>query len=168
MGLIAVEGMHFFAYHGFYKEEQKLGNNYIVDVYITTDLKTAAASDNLQDTINYEKVYEVAGKVMSKKTKLLETLAESIAVELTQQFTTIQHIKVRISKLNPPMGGKIDRTYIEIDYDYQKNCSKCGKPLCCYSSTNCWCTNVSVDKDQLSKLKSNYNDCVCKDCLNEE
>jgi len=166
MGLIAVEGMHFFAYHGFYKEEQKLGNNYIVDVYLTTDLKTAAASDNLQDTINYEKVYEVSGKVMSKKTKLLETLAESIAMELSQQFKTIQHIKVRISKLNPPMGGKIDRTYIEIDYDYRKNCSKCGAPMNCYLNTDCWCMGQAVDPAQLKALKEKYADCVCANCLN--
>ncbi len=167
MGLIAVEGMHFFAYHGYYQEEQKLGNNYIVDVYLNTDLKTAAASDNLQDTINYEKVYEVSGKVMSKKTKLLETLAESIALELSQQFKTIQHIKVRISKLNPPMGGKIDRTFIEIDYDYQKQCSSCGKAMCCYERTDCWCSQESVDADKLSTLKKTFNDCVCRNCLSK-
>lgn len=165
MGLIAVEGMHFFAYHGFYKEEQKLGNNYIVDVYLKTNLKKAAASDNLQDTINYEKVYEVASQVMSKKTKLLETLAESIANGLTQHFKTIEHLTVRISKLNPPMGGKIDRTYIEIDYDYSKRCSSCGQSMCCTEGTDCWCSQETVDPAKRKELKEKYQDCVCRDCL---
>ena len=54
MGQIALEGMEFFAFHGFYDEEQKIGNKYGVDLYLTTDLKRAATSDDLHETVNYE------------------------------------------------------------------------------------------------------------------
>ena len=37
MAVIALEGMRFFAYHGFYPEENIIGTNYVVDVYITAD-----------------------------------------------------------------------------------------------------------------------------------
>ncbi|MDX5443432.1 MAG: dihydroneopterin aldolase, partial [Hymenobacteraceae bacterium] len=47
MGQIALEGMEFFAFHGFYDEEQKIGNKYGVDLYIKTDLHAAAESDDL-------------------------------------------------------------------------------------------------------------------------
>ena len=44
MGQIALEGMEFFAFHGYYDEEQKIGNKYGVDLYIETNLNAAAAS----------------------------------------------------------------------------------------------------------------------------
>ena len=47
MGVIAIEGMQFYAYHGRYQEEQVVGNQFIVDVYMERDLKEAASTDAL-------------------------------------------------------------------------------------------------------------------------
>ena len=54
MSQIALEGMRFYAYHGFYEEEQIIGNNYVIDVYIKTNFSEAAETDDLYKTINYE------------------------------------------------------------------------------------------------------------------
>ena len=50
MGKVAIEGMQFYAHHGYYHEEQKLGGHYNVDVYVDMDLSKAAKSDELEDT----------------------------------------------------------------------------------------------------------------------
>ena len=44
MGLIEIEGMEFYAYHGHFKEEQVVGNKFLVNVSIETDCEKAAKS----------------------------------------------------------------------------------------------------------------------------
>ena len=52
MGLIAIEGMKFYAFHGYYPQEQLIGTEFLVDVYVEVNTTTAAANDSLSDTIN--------------------------------------------------------------------------------------------------------------------
>ncbi|MDH4460827.1 MAG: dihydroneopterin aldolase, partial [Flectobacillus sp.] len=72
MGIIALEGLEFFAYHGYYEEEQKIGNRYQVDIQITTDFSEAAEEDKLGGTVNYEDLYRIIASIMKDKIKLLE------------------------------------------------------------------------------------------------
>ncbi len=113
MALIALEGMHFHAFHGFYEEEQILGNDYVVDVYIETVFTKAAVDDDLYKTINYETVYLICESAMRRNSKLLEAVAERIALEIKHQFKDIRELKVRLKKLNPPLGGKVDAAYVD-------------------------------------------------------
>jgi 7,8-dihydroneopterin aldolase/epimerase/oxygenase len=105
MGKIALEGMEFFAYHGFYKSEREIGNKYGVDVEITVDFSNAAESDNLQETVNYEKLYKIIGEAMGIPAKLLEHIAEKIAETIFQHFGQVQDVTVTVRKFNPPIGG---------------------------------------------------------------
>ena len=66
MALIALEGMRFYAYHGFYNEERKTGGNYVVDVYIETNLPRQAFQDDLFKTVNYETVHFICKVAMKK------------------------------------------------------------------------------------------------------
>ena len=59
MGKVALEGIEFFAYHGYYEEQRKIGNKYEVNIEITSDLSEAAKSDSLSGTINYEILYKI-------------------------------------------------------------------------------------------------------------
>ncbi len=62
MGLIRIEDMEFYAFHGHYREEQIVGNHFMVDVSIETDTDKAGQSDELRDTLNYQKAYLVSEK----------------------------------------------------------------------------------------------------------
>jgi 7,8-dihydroneopterin aldolase/epimerase/oxygenase len=115
MGLIALEGMEFFAYHGVYDEEQKIGNKYSIDVTIKADLTAAAETDKLRNTINYETLYKIVATVMQQKHRLLEHVAHQIIVQAKSQFTDIQHITVAVSKFNPPVGGVCERSKVVIE-----------------------------------------------------
>ena len=75
MNQIALEGMAFYAHHGYYTEERKRGNNYVVDVYIDYDMESAADSDHLSDAINYERVYAICEEEMGKPRHLIESVA---------------------------------------------------------------------------------------------
>ncbi|MFY0654062.1 MAG: dihydroneopterin aldolase [Cyclobacteriaceae bacterium] len=105
MGEIHLEGLEFFAHHGFHQEEQKLGNRYIVDILLKTDFGVAATEDQLAGTVDYESIYRVVSGVMNQKSKLLEHLAYLINQSILQTFSQVSQVEVKVSKFNPPIGG---------------------------------------------------------------
>jgi len=107
MGLIQIENMEFYAFHGHFKEEQIVGNKFLVDLTIETDMEIPALSDNLKDAVSYHKAYQIVRKEMEKKSYLLENIAGRILDALYSELTGIKKATVKVSKLNPPMGGKI-------------------------------------------------------------
>jgi 7,8-dihydroneopterin aldolase/epimerase/oxygenase len=107
MGKIILEGMEFFAYHGCYKEEQVIGTKFIVDLTVDTDTSVAEASDHLKDTLSYVSLYHVVKKEMEEKSHLLEHVAGRIMDSLKSEFTQLTSIELKISKVNPPVGGKM-------------------------------------------------------------
>ena len=78
MGRIEIEGMHFYAYHGHFEAEQIVGNDFTVNLTIETNCDKAAASDDLNDAINYQVAYEIVQKEMLQKSRLLENVAKRI------------------------------------------------------------------------------------------
>ncbi|WP_118193322.1 dihydroneopterin aldolase [Albibacterium indicum] len=101
---IELENARFYAYHGYYPEEQILGNEYDVSIkaqYTFADIDT----ENLAHTVNYETLYQIAKKKMSQPRKLLETVASDILKEINAQFSEIIAIEISIVKINPPFGA---------------------------------------------------------------
>jgi dihydroneopterin aldolase len=107
MATIALEGMEFHAFHGCFAEEQVIGNTFIVDVYFDTNTATAEESDNLEDTVNYAAVYTLVKQEMAVKSKLLEHVGNRIMKAIRQAFPQVESIDLKISKMNPPIGGKV-------------------------------------------------------------
>ena len=107
MGQIKIENMEFYSFHGHFKEEQIVGNKFIVDLTVETDLKIPAESDNLRDAVDYQRLYLITKLQMEKKSHLLEHIAGRIIDAIYAEMTGIQKITVKVSKMNPPMGGKI-------------------------------------------------------------
>lgn len=104
-GIIKLSGLEFFAYHGFYDEEQKVGNRYNVDIAVTADLEAAATHDRLSETVNYEQLYAIVTRQMQQRARLLEHLANEIIEAVYAAFPRVQHCTVTITKFNPPLGG---------------------------------------------------------------
>lgn len=114
MGKIALEGLEFFAYHGFHQEERKIGNRYSVDIVVETNFDQALHSDELAETVDYAKLYEVVQTEMQQPSNLLEHVAQRIADQIFTVFTRVTAIQVTVSKFNPPIGGICRRAYIEL------------------------------------------------------
>jgi dihydroneopterin aldolase len=109
MGQLVLQNMEFYAQHGHYPEEQIIGGRFNVDLVIDTDITAAAASDSLTDAIDYSIVYEAVRKEMDSPSHLLEHLAERIIQAVYAVSHRIQKVTVTVSKLNPPVGGKMDK-----------------------------------------------------------
>jgi 7,8-dihydroneopterin aldolase/epimerase/oxygenase len=115
MSKILLENMEFFAYHGCFKEEQVIGNRFIVNLELETDTSAAEVSDDLHDTINYQEVYNTVREQMSEKSHLLEHVCRRILDALMERFEGISLLKVKVSKMNPPMGGKMECVSLEME-----------------------------------------------------
>jgi dihydroneopterin aldolase len=109
--------MEFYAFHGFYREEQKLGNKYLVNITLHVDLQDAWAKDDLNRTIDYVKVYKIVRSCMELRSKLLEHVAARIAKALFEAFTDVQRLEIRVAKKNPPIGGICDRAEVELVFE---------------------------------------------------
>ena len=112
MSIIQIENMEFYAYHGHFREEQIVGNRFLVDLWIETDMRKPAVSDNLDDAVNYQVAYKLVRKEMEKKSNLLEHIAKRILDALFESLKGIEKARVKISKMNPPVGGKIDNVSV--------------------------------------------------------
>jgi dihydroneopterin aldolase len=112
MGIIEIDGMRFYAFHGHFESEQIVGNDFAINLKIETDCDAAAFSDNLVDALNYQSAYEIVKKEMEKPSHLLENVAKRILDSLYDNFSSIKNASVKISKMNPPMGGEIEKVSV--------------------------------------------------------
>jgi dihydroneopterin aldolase len=107
MGIIRIEDMEFYAFHGHYKEEQIVGNKFLIDLEIETDLEPAGISDKLEDAADYSLACRVVKQEMEIKSKLLENIAKRILDSLYLNMNNIRKATVKIKKMNPPVGAKV-------------------------------------------------------------
>jgi dihydroneopterin aldolase len=114
MALISLEDMHFYAYHGYYREERRAGGEFILDLWVDAPVQGATLEDDLFQTVNYEKLYVFCQSEMKKPSALLETVAQRIIARVTGHFNTIQGVRVRLKKLNPPLGGQVGSATVDM------------------------------------------------------
>ncbi len=115
MGIIKLKNIRTFSYHGCLIEEGKIGSDYAVDLQIKADLKKSCDSDNLEDTVDYVLLNKIIVEEMAIRSQLLEHVAKRIITRVFQEVPTITHIKVGVSKLNPPIGGDVEAVTIELE-----------------------------------------------------
>jgi 7,8-dihydroneopterin aldolase/epimerase/oxygenase len=114
MAKIILENMEFHAFHGCLEHEQQLGNTFIVSASMELDTTQPGKTDDLAHTLNYQLVYDVIRGQMEMPSKLIEHVGQRIIDTLFEDFPQIHSLNIRLSKLNPPLGGKVDRVTIEL------------------------------------------------------
>ena len=112
---IFVNDIQLHAYHGVMPQEQLTGNDYLVSVSAQYPIDKAIATDDVQHTLNYAMVYDILKEEMSISSKLVEPVAGRIAQHLMKQFADISAVRVRVTKLNPPMGAQCAGAGVEIE-----------------------------------------------------
>lgn len=114
IGKVELEGLEFHAFHGLYPHERVSGNWFEVDIAVETDFSQAAATDELAGTVNYEVLFQIVKAEMDTPSKLLETVAEKIVNDVLDQLPAAMNVSLKISKLNPPIGGKARKATISL------------------------------------------------------
>ena len=115
MDVIRLKNMMFYGYHGISESEKSLGGKFEVDIDLYRDLKKAGESDNLKDTLDYEKIYKtVSNCTKQNKFYLIEKLAERIAKSVLQKFK-VEKLVVRVRKPHAPVKGVLDTVEVELE-----------------------------------------------------
>ncbi|MFO8053670.1 MAG: dihydroneopterin aldolase [Bacteroidales bacterium] len=114
MGLISIEGMEFYAYHGCFQEEKQIGTKFILDIHLDAPTYEAEKTDDLSKTINYQEVYSIIKKEMEHSSDLLEHVGRRILTVIRDAFPQIDEADITVSKINPSIGGKIKRVSVSL------------------------------------------------------
>ena len=107
IGIIELEEMRFWAYHGCLESERSNGNLFLVDFRGELDMRKAAGSDKLEDTVNYGLVYDLVKEEMSMPSDLLENVAGRIVRRIAERCPEFVRFSVRVSKRRPPVEGPV-------------------------------------------------------------
>ncbi len=111
---IRILGAEIYARHGVGAEERAIGGRYSFDIEIEADIARAAASDHVEDTINYQEAYELARDILTgTNRRLLEALVMEIARALLKRFAIAQRVTVRLRKLSVPIDGVMRAVEVE-------------------------------------------------------
>ncbi len=112
MFTIHLHHLKFFSFHGIHEEERILGNEYEVNVDVAFDEKGIITK--IDETINYEKIFELVKQRMNKPAALLETVAQDIANQIHSTYNRARAVTVSVEKNNPPITnieGAVGVTY---------------------------------------------------------
>lgn len=113
-GIIEIEGMEFYAHHGHFDFEKQVGARFVVSATIHTDCSKAGQTDQLEDALNYQKIYDIIREEMAIPSALLEHVCTRILNRLHSSFSSIEKATIKVSKMNPPMGGAIEKVSVQL------------------------------------------------------
>lgn len=101
---IQLKDLLFRAFHGVYHEERILGGDFVVNVSVDF-LPQVTVIGQLQETLNYEILFDKVKKRMEISSPLLETIVMELANEILRDFEGVKRVWVAIEKRNPPIPG---------------------------------------------------------------
>lgn len=115
---IYIEDLKIYAFHGVLPEENLIGTYYLINVEVQTDFSKALASDNLGDTVSYALIHDIIQVEMKEKSKLMEHVCGRIINSIQQNIPEITYIKIKMTKLNPPMRGEMKGASVEVEKSF--------------------------------------------------
>ncbi|MFV0304904.1 MAG: dihydroneopterin aldolase [Moheibacter sp.] len=115
MGKIILENIRIYSNHGCLDEEALIGSDYVVDLEVEADLSKSAESDELADTVDYVHLNKIVKEEVSTRSKLLEKVANRVLDRIQSELPIITFAKVKLSKMNPPIGGNVEKVSIVLE-----------------------------------------------------
>ena len=114
MGIIKLNTIRTYSFHGCMDEEAKIGSDYTIDLCATADFSQAAKSDELIDAVDYVHLNKIVVEEMAIRAKLLEHVCQRIIDRTLLEIPSITEITVGVSKINPPIGGDVASVTVEM------------------------------------------------------
>ena len=106
MDTIFMKEMSFYAFHGVYPEENRLGQRFLVSLALDCDLRKAGASDDLSLSVDYAEVYNMTSEIVQgKPRKLIEAVAEDVANAILAKYPQVVELSVKVEKPEAPIPG---------------------------------------------------------------
>lgn len=113
---IRLENCAFFARHGVYSEEEKLGQRFFVDAVLKVDAGEGLVNDDIDETVDYGVAFSLIEKIVTGTRRyLIESLALDIAKAMLSSFVNVQHVEITIRKPNAPVMGILDYVAVSVE-----------------------------------------------------
>ena len=111
---IAVRGLRAHAHHGVYKREREQGQLFRVDAVLEVNTRPAAATDDLDLTVNYAEIAQQLHAVLSREpVDLLETLAQRLA-DVCLANPLVDAVEITVHKPEADLGVPFDDVTVAI------------------------------------------------------
>ena len=107
--------MRFYAHHGCFSQERAIGTHFVVDLSFNTDTTRAEQSDSIADTVSYLDVYQTVKREMQQPSNRWEHVARRVGEAVLKEYPAVTDIKVKVSKMNPPLGGQMHSVSVELE-----------------------------------------------------
>ena len=112
---IRIENLEFFANHGVYPEETRLGQKFMISLTMYTDTRRAGRTDELESSTNYGEVSHFIVDFMAKHTcKLIEAAAEKLAEALLLTYPLLAGVELELKKPWAPVGLPLETVSVKI------------------------------------------------------
>jgi dihydroneopterin aldolase len=117
MGRITLNTLQVYAYHGCFAEENKIGAEYNLNIWVEGDFSKAEKTDSIIDTVDYVAIADIASNEMATPSKLIEHVAARILSKILSSWPEIKKSGLTIKKLAPPMNEYVQ----SVEYTIEKS-----------------------------------------------
>lgn len=100
---VSLENVMIYAYHGVFEHERKDGNEF--ELNLCVKYYAEDTDDDIEKTVSYADLWEIAKSEIAEPRKLLETVANEIVKKVSERYPQIHFIECRLTKINPPIRG---------------------------------------------------------------
>ncbi len=126
MDAIIIEGLKVDTVVGCFNWERQIIQPLMLDLTIHNDLSQAAQSDELEDTLNYAQICELAAQVIQQaQPKLIEHAAQLVLESLFTTFSSIVSIIITIRK--PAIIAQATAVGIRLERNRNDFCARTGE-----------------------------------------
>jgi dihydroneopterin aldolase len=113
---IFLRGMEFEGRHGFSDEERADAQVIELDIELELDLRPAGTTDDLEQTVNYSRVFELCrAQVEERSYHLLEAIGENVASDVLAHDARIERVVVEVRKPGVPIDGVVEHAGVRIE-----------------------------------------------------
>jgi dihydroneopterin aldolase len=103
---IFIKGLVIHARHGVMDHETEVGQRFVIDLELYSDLSESSRTDHLSDTVSYANVVTTAVSAFKNTNyKLLERAAGAVADAILAAFPRIRAVKVTVHKPHAPIAA---------------------------------------------------------------
>lgn len=112
---ILVEGLEIHAFHGVGPEEQALGQRFLIDLKVTTELQAAGQTDDYKRTLCYDALIKTATAAFTaQRFHLIEAGAETMAQAILDRFPRAKVVEIEVRKPFAPIAASFRQVGVRI------------------------------------------------------
>lgn len=116
MDEIRIQDLEIYCHHGVFKEENVLGQKFLVSLILYTDIRKAGESDDLSFSIDYAEVsHFVECRMKEKNYRLIEAVAEHLAEDILLEYSLVKKVCVELKKPWAPILLPLDTVSVRIE-----------------------------------------------------